>query len=489
MKRFLIATLVAALANIASLAPECSPASVRGAEANSAEAAEAKSTKAAEAKNVGAKNAEVKAANRGLLEHAWFNKYAVRLELDGVLAGVVRRHTDSGVLVGAPKVRVYLYSNGQLIRVTRTDDEGNFQALVNPGVYSIMAGDLGDQNGFAGTMIHVLPPMPHVPAPLPDTRSVSAPGDLPPPAPALGQIGRSSPKRLELCLIDPPDVAKLRSLLVQIWRNRRPVQSAAGPAVQNQPQPPRDLFALLGGQTRLGGQAAEAEPQKPALAFASAVLEADDLNRLKSIPFDGPWHLGHKLFIHMDGSLRGRMRTINNDGSLKPASGLDVRLLRRARPTSITQGHATTSADGSFRVNDVDPGVYSMIAVSPAGGFGAFGVRLVAGAVPGEAVPQPPTRSVTVRNVSFPGEFVAQVEGEGGDGDDVDTSVVNDTDGNAFLANGALNGLGNNLPAGGTITGGPGGGAAGGDPLAAALLGAGLGALAGYGIAEATSSY
>lgn len=78
----------------------------------------------------------------------------------------------------------------------------------------------------------------------------------------------------------------------------------------------------------------------------------------------------HSVQLSANGTLSGIIRSMDSaTGRRKPAEGIDVLFVQRG--FVLAQG--TTGADGVFEVNDLQPGVYSMISVGPTG-FGASAI-------------------------------------------------------------------------------------------------------------------
>ncbi|MBL9093644.1 MAG: hypothetical protein JNL96_20675 [Planctomycetaceae bacterium] len=399
----------------------------------------------------------------------WFNRHTVQLEVDDVLKGTVRRFGPDGALVGAKRVRVFFYRRGELIKIVRADDEGNFLALVPPGVYSVMAGDLGDRTGFTGTMVNVVP---HVPKPIPVNPRRTAPYGQKTPTPQSPAVDLSkppaAPASLNLALIDPADVAILRAKIAShILRSRaRTIPVAAAPVVLEKPSLP-----LLLATTR------EAQALTAVTHSERIVVRGYD-SRWRSIPFDGPWHFNHEMFVAPGQGIQGKLRTLDASGGIVPITDATLYFVSNHKE----QAAAVTSVDGRFQTPVLAPGVYSVIAVNDRS-FGACAVRFVNGipAAP-ETLPQ---STGPIRQASF------QPGSTDGEENSFNSTIPDEDSSNAFLGNDGENGLGSlETPLADTGTP-PGGGAGGGglSPEAAAALGAGLAALLGYGLYEALASH
>ena len=398
----------------------------------------------------------------------WYNRHAVQLEVDDVVKGVVRRFGPDGALIGAKRVRVFFYRRGELVKIVRSDDEGNFLALVPPGVYSVMAGDLGDRTGFVGTMVNVIP---HVPKPAPVNPRRTSPYGQKTPAPQPPTVDLSkppeSPTSLNLALIDPADVAILRAKIAShISRSRaRTIPVAAAPVDSGRPSLP-----LLLATTR------EAQALSAVTHSERIVVRGYD-SRWRSIPFDGPWHFNHEMFVAPGQGIQGKLRTLDASGGILPVTDATLYFVANRKEQAST----VTSVGGQFQTPVLAPGVYSVIAVNDRS-FGAFAVRIVNGvAAEPESLPQ---STGPMRQASF------QPGSTDGDENSFNSTIPDEDSSNAFLGNDQENGLDSletPLADAGTP---PGGGAGGGglSPEAAAALGAGLAALLGYGLYEALAS-
>lgn len=428
---------------------------------------------AAPARPVPVQQANAAAANSTLAQ-LWYGKHAVQLEVDDLLAGFVQSFNPGGKLQPAHRVTVLFYQSGKLVHSVRTNESGNFQAKVPPGVYTVIAGDLGDQKGFSSTSVRIVPYV--APPKASKSRGVKAAALNA----AQPELNRLPPRQLQIALIPAEDVAVLRRQIVShIRRAAATSASAGGVGSSNRMTAQRRDFSTLLGDTPEGR-----ELFVPVAATRG--LSEMFRNRLKEVPFDGPFHFNHQMFINTDRTVRGRLSNINDDGTTTPVRNATVYLARGGRVQLAAQG----SAEGTYIIRGVKPGVYSMIAITPYS-FGAYGIEYL----PIEYLvdPKPPVKAAQMEGESPPLRFAsAKQEGAGAEdpeAGEASSSIANPEDVSAFLGNDLANGLDSlttttETPASMQSVGGP-----SGNNAAAAVGAAVLGGLLGYGLYEALNSH
>jgi hypothetical protein len=320
-----------------------------------------------------------------IAEGAWFNNHEVRLEIDESLPGTAYRFDDAGNLVPAAGVPVHFMQNGKLAGQRKlTDPQGDFQAPVAPGVYTVILGDLTDRYGFACTSIRVLPNATEAPADLPlqtisQTEEVeadaaqapaAAPAAPPLPAPVAPPVAVPpagavapllAPKRLEVALIHRSDLPVMRALIARRFSRTAEAAPAAAAWLG---RPERSLASLV---------ADVPETPRQAVRFADAahVFRVDA--RRGVVPYDGPWHYKHEVFLGNENGLKGHLRTFNADGQLIPVAFAELDFVQRG----VTVRSLETSAEGEYAVTHLSSGVYSVMAAN-AQGFGCYGIKLTA---------------------------------------------------------------------------------------------------------------
>lgn len=428
---------------------------------------------AAPAGQVPVQEANTAVAN-STLSQLWYGKHAVQLEVDDLLSGFVQSFNQGGKLQPAHRVTVLFYQSGKLVGSVRTNESGNFQAKIPPGVYTVIAGDLGDQKGFSSTSVRIVPYV--APPKASKSRGVNAAAFNA----AQPEATRLPPRQLQIALIPAADVAVLRRQIVSHIRRAAATQaSVGGNGSSNQLAGRRRDFSTLLGDTPEG---------RELFVPVAATRELSEMfrNRLKEVPFDGPFHFNHQMFINTDRTVRGRLSNIEPDGNATPVRNASVYLARGGR----VQLAASGTAEGTYILRGVTPGVYSMIAITPYS-FGAYGIEYL----PIEYLvdPKPPVKAAQAEGELPPLRFASAMQqgtqAEDPEGGEASSSIANPEDVSAFLGNDLANGLDSLTPTTQTppsmqSVGGP-----SGNNAAAAVGAAVLGSLLGYGLYEALNSH
>lgn len=408
----------------------------------------------------------------------WYGGHSVQLELDEVLPGLVQMFDSSGQLRPAKGLTVSFYHEGRFFKSARTNEEGLFQAKLPVGIYSVVAGDLGDEKGFCATSVRVVP---YVESPNSKSRAAGPKAAASLKETAAQQPGpdatkRLPPKMLRIAMIPASDVAFLRAQIARQIQRAQPKTAQAtgrGMSTAKRSVPARRDFSSLLGST----------PEGRALispVAAGRILNEAIRKQLNEIPFDGPSHFNHRMFISEDQTIHGTLSKLDRDGTTKPVIGADMFLVRNR----VARGTAKGNDDGTFVVRNVSPGVYSVIVVTNES-FGAYAIEYLPVEYLFESKPE--FKSANVNGPLNVMRFAAAAQPNAAPSPGTNSTIMSPEDSAAFLGNNAANGLGiadsgtNPAPA-------DGGNAIGGGDSNAAFTSALLGTALGLGIAELLNS-
>jgi hypothetical protein len=384
--------------------------------------------------------------------------YRVRLRADGRLPGRIHLVDPATAgIVPAANLNLALLQRGQVVNEFRSGPDGSFEAEnVQPGVYSLVG---HGEAGFIAYGLEVMPAELNA-----DTRQSGA-----------------------------IDVAAFQEIQQELAIDSLAVPPTDGPSVlhlANRHLPPK-VVAAVSQTPRDAGPPLPAAPEGGAAAELNAT---EDNPADETIPSANLRQ--HAIRLAADGSLTGRMRSLN------PNTGRPVRFSRvnvfLVRDNEIV-AQAPVTPLGVFTFPDLSEGFYSFVAAG-ADGFTAFSIRTVSDEVADAGTPDQLIVPVAFANNQPPGAGGGGMFGTltsiddtyyvlywlrhyYGDDDDDDDAL------GALFGNGGAPGQGPGgfgAGGGGGGFGGGGGGFVGGGGGFGGGGGAGLGALLGLGALGAT---
>ena len=272
---------------------------------------------------------------------------------DGNINGRISGIDESeSALVPIEQLDVTLLKRGEKVSTAATDAEGRFVLPnVQPGVYTLVAAGV---NGFLAYGVHVLPPLDNLDdgeaVPFEDqpdnllelkTSSDSDSDSMPTPTPA-----KFSTTKHEYYVAHynvPPDA---------VIQEELQIDAAAVP-------PEFETLERI---------------SQNYLPAASALAIARDTDDLKAIQQAIEIRGGFEFPLADDGSFNGRIQPIATEtGELTKLSEMNLFLIQE----DLEVARVAVEENGKFKVEDVDPGVYSLVAAGK-DGFAAMSIELVA---------------------------------------------------------------------------------------------------------------
>ena len=244
---------------------------------------------------------------------------------EGNLTGRISAIEPSqSVTVPIEQLNVSLLKKGEKIRTSTTDDDGKFLLEdVQPGVYTLVA---SGQNGFLAYGVNVLPKL---------------------------ELFDALEKNTQL------DPREKKAFYVSHFKLPQDAVIAEELQIDAAAVPPE--FSTLQRISR------------NYLPSATALNIGRDLNDAKAISKATDIKGGFKYPLTDDGKLEGRIQPIaTDDGKPAKLSDMNIFLIQ----DDVEAARVTVEENGKFEIEDIEPGVYSLIAAGE-DGFAALSLELV----------------------------------------------------------------------------------------------------------------
>jgi hypothetical protein len=267
-----------------------------------------------------------------------FQAHWVTTNEDGNLEGRISAiDPDQAIAIPLEQLDVTLLQKGDEVRTAATGESGRFLLKdVEPGVYTIVA---SGRSGFLAYGVHVLPRLEGFDVSGLDSRLDAAPS---------GELEAKQEYYVSHFGI-PADAHVVEELQID---------AAAVP-------PKYDTLMRI---------------SQNYLPAATALAVRSDVDDLKAIKKATKIRGGFKFPLDEEGNLIGRIQPIaTSSGELSKVSEMNVFLIQEDQEVA----RVAVEESGSFKIEDVEPGVYSIVAAGK-DGFAALSLELVEGTLNGQ---------------------------------------------------------------------------------------------------------